>query len=124
MPVHPDQFRGSKYAEMSADHPGEERAELDKLLGGTAVVADGTLGRQESQGGEDDYAEVQRQGHFITNAIVRSLAHARPLTSTQIAGATQYVAVPAHNVALLALLLQNQTGFSCNDTIGACTIDR
>lgn len=124
VPVHPDQFRGSKYNEMSADYPGEARAELDKLLGGTAVIADGTLGRQESQGGEDDYPEVQRQGHFVTNAITHALAHARPITSTQIAGATQYIATPAHNAALLALLVQNQTGFSCNDTIGACTIDR
>lgn len=124
VPVHADQFRGSKYNQMSADHPGEERAELDKLLGGTSVVAMGTLGRQEAQGGEDDYPEVQRQGHFITNAIVRSLVHAKPITTTDIAGATQYVSVPAHNAALLALLYQNTTGFSCNDTIGACTIDR
>ena len=124
VPVHADQFRGSKYNEMSADHPGEERAELDRLLGGTSVVAMGTLGRQEAQGGEDDYPEVQRQGHFITNAILRALARAKPLTSDDIAGATQYIAVPAHNAALLALLYQNQTGFSCNDTLGACTIDR
>src|SRR3954465_12272384 len=125
VPVHADQFRGSKYRQASADHPGAERAALDRLLGGTAVVAMGTLGRQEAMGGQDDYSEVERQGRFVANAIMRGLAHARPITDTHLAGAEQYISVPAHNVALLALLYENRTtGFSCSDEIGACTIDR
>jgi hypothetical protein len=124
VPVHADQFRGSKYRQMSADHPGAERAILDRQLGGTAVVAMGTLGRQEAMGGEDDYAEVQRQGRFIANAITLALAHAKPITDDTVGGAEQYVAVPAHNAALLALLYDNLRGFECVDAAGACTIDR
>ena len=124
VPVHADQFRGSKYGLASADHPGAERADLDALLGGTAVVAMGTLGRQEAMGGEDDYAEVERQGRFVTNAVTRALAHARPITDPHLAGAEQYIAVPAHNPALLALLYANAAGTNCSNPLDNCTIDR
>jgi hypothetical protein len=124
VPVHADQFRGSKYRMASADYPGAVRATLDTQLGGVNAIAMGTLGRQESMGGIDDYSEVVRQGRFYANAIERALATAKPLTNTTIGGAEQYIAVPAHNPALLALLYDNLAGFSCNDTIGACTIDR
>jgi hypothetical protein len=125
VPVHADQFRGSKFGQASADHPGAERADLDRLLGGTAVVAMGTLGRQEAMGGIDDYSEVERQGAYITNAITRALAAARPIMATEIAGAEQYISVPAHNAALLALLYDNLRGFEClPDPVGTCTIDR
>ncbi|MEA2272580.1 MAG: hypothetical protein QOI98_1288 [Solirubrobacteraceae bacterium] len=124
VPVHADQFRGSKYRLASADYPGAVRAALDRDLGGTAVIAMGTLGRQEAMGGINDYSEVDRQGRFITNAIERALARARPLEGTRVAGAEQYVAVPAHNPALLALLYANVAGFACYDQLDACTIDR
>jgi len=110
VPVHPDQFRGSKYGEASADWPGYVRAHLDQLLGGTAVIADGTLGRQETIGSIDDYSEVEKQGAFITNGLLRGLAKARPITTTALGGAEQYIAAPAHNAALLALLAANAAG--------------
>jgi hypothetical protein len=84
----------------------------------------GTLGRQETMGGEDDYPEVARQGRFIANGILRGLAHARPITSTALGGAEQYIAVPAHNAALLALLALNATGPNCGNPTGDCAIDR
>ncbi len=125
VPVHADQFRGSKYRLMSADYPGYVRNALDRALGGTAVIGMGTLGRQEAMGGEDDYAEVARQGRFIANAIERALARAHPITSGRVGGAQQYLSVPAHNPALLALVYGNEAGFRCfGDPIGACTIDR
>jgi hypothetical protein len=125
VPVHADQFRGSKYRQASADYPGFVRDSLERSLGGTAVVAEGTLGRQEAMGGEDDYAEVERQGTFISNAITRALARARPITDGHIDAAQQYITVPAHNPALLALLYGNLTGFQCfDDPVDACTIDR
>ena len=124
VPVHADQYRGSKYGLASADHPGAERAELDRLLGGTAVVAMGTLGRQEAMGGIDDYSEVERQSRFVANAITRALADARPITDGRIAGAEQYIAVPAHNPALLALLYGNAAGTNCDNPLDNCTIDR
>ena len=124
VPVHADQYRGSQYRLASADHPGAERAILDELLGGTAVVAMGTLGRQEAMGGINDYSEVERQSRYIANAITRALADARPLTDPTIAGAEQYVAVPAHNPALLALLYANAAGTNCDNPLDNCTIDR
>lgn len=124
VPVHADQYRGSKYGLASADHPGAERAILDDLLGGTAVVAMGTLGRQEAMGGINDYSEVERQGRYIANAITRALAHARPITDPTVAGAEQYIAVPAHNPALLALLYANAAGTNCDNPLDNCTIDR
>jgi hypothetical protein len=76
-------------------------------------------------GGRNEYAEVKQQGTIISNAITRALARARPITDGHIAGAEQYIAVPAHNPALLALLYANLTGFQCfDDPVGACTIDR
>ena len=124
VPVHPDQFRGAKYDQMSADWPGFVRARLGRLLGGTAVIADGTLGRQETIGSIDDYSEVEKQGTFIANALLRGLTRARPITSTAVAGAEQYVPVPAHNAALLALLAANAAGPNCDNPTGECTIDR
>jgi hypothetical protein len=124
VPVHADQFRGSKYRLASADYPGAVRTALDRDLGGTSVIAMGTLGRQEAMGGINDYSEVVRQGHFITNAIERALARARPLSGTQLAGAETLITVPAHNPALLALLYGNLAGFRCIDAFDACTIDR
>jgi hypothetical protein len=124
VPVHADQYDGSESRQASADHPGYERAELDRLLGGTAVVAMGTLGRQETMGGIHLYSEVERQGTYIANAIMRALAHAHPVTSPILAGAEQYIAVPAHNAALLALLYANAAGSNCDNPTGNCTIDR
>ena len=124
IPVHPDQFNGAGNNEMSADWPGYVRTHLGALLGGTAVVADGTLGRQETIGSIDDYSEVEKQGAFLTNAVLRGMTNARPITSAKLAGAEQYIAVPAHNAALLALLAANAAGPSCDNPTGTCTIDR
>jgi hypothetical protein len=124
VPVHADQYDGSDSRQASADHPGFTRAALDRLVGGTAVVAMGTLGRQETMGGIHLYSEVERQGRYITNAITRALGRARPVTDPTLAAAEQYVGVPAHNAALLALLYANAAGTNCDNPLDNCTIDR
>jgi hypothetical protein len=89
------------------------RDRLAQLLGGTEVVAVGTLGRQESIGSDPHYAEVIEQGRFITNAIVRALAHARPITDvTEAALGADNVpfTTPATNEGLLAALSCNHPG--------------
>jgi hypothetical protein len=48
VPVHADVACGSCDNQMGADHIGVARNLLARQLGGTAVVAMGTLGRQES----------------------------------------------------------------------------
>lgn len=126
-PVHPDSFKGSACGLMSADTPGVVRRIIDSTLGGTTVVADGTLGRQETIGpaecGELGTREIVRDGRYLANRIFAGLAHAEPITDGAIAGAEQLVLTPATNPALLALVYANTQGFQCFDGV-ACTIDR
>lgn len=122
IPIHADQYRGSKWSMMSADTPGNVRARLDQAMGGTAVVAMGTLGRQESLGADNDYPEVDQQGRFITNQVYRALGNARPIKGTRLAGTYTHFYTHATNPELLAAIRLNENGFQCFD--GDCTVDR
>ncbi len=87
VPVHADQYNSTAAGnnQFTADYPGYVRDQLAKTLGGTAVIAMGTLGRQEGIGASPDYAEVSEQGRFVTNALMRGLTHARRITDTTLA---------------------------------------
>jgi hypothetical protein len=113
VPVHVDQYNPTAAGnnQFSADYPGYVRDELAKSLGGTAVIAMGTLGRQEGIGAEPDYDEVTKQGQFITNALTRGLTHARRITDTTLAAAEQPFSTQAENMGLLAAM-------SCNHPDG------
>src|SRR5207247_498087 len=78
VPTHVDQYNPIESPEhqFSADYPGWVRDRLHELLGGTSVVAESTLGRQESIGADATYDEVGHQGRFITNQVMRALTHA------------------------------------------------
>jgi len=136
VPTHADIVNGVGHHVLSSDHPGVERRKLDADLGGTSVVAMGTLGRQETivqVGGQDQADNV---GHFVANEIERALGHARPITDPTLAAAEQYVLVPATNPALLALNAGNMAadpagkatgnpiGTHCVPGVDICTIDR
>jgi PKD domain-containing protein len=136
VPTHADIVNGVGHHVISADHIGVERDLLDADLGGTSVVAMGTLGRQETivqVGGLDQASNV---GHYVTNEIERALAHARPITDPTLIAAERYLLVPATNPALLALNAGNMAadpaGKATGDPIGThcvpgvdiCTIDR
>lgn len=84
VPVHADQYDPTAPGnnQWSADYPGHVRTRLAELFGGTEVLAQGTLGRQETIGADPHYPDVVEQGTFITNAIVRALAHAHRITNT------------------------------------------
>ena len=123
VPVHADVACGSCDNTMSADHIGVERDELGRLLGGTAVVAMGTLGRQESivQVGRFPYSHDV--GMTITDEVLRAIHNAKPVTSDTIASAEQYVLAPVTNPALGALVYANVAApYTC--TPESCTIDR
>lgn len=125
VPNHPDQFRGSKYDQFSADWPGYARAALEDLNGGTAVIAAGTLGRQEPPGDVDDYSEVIPQGEFVVNAIQLAMAKARPLTDDTIAATESHLDTPADNDDLLTgIKLWGPTNGACVDAFEICTIPR
>ena len=73
--------------------------------GGTAVIAMGTLGRQEGIGASPSYDEVAEQGRFITNALTRALTHARRMNDTTLTAATSSFSTAAENTGLLAAML-------------------
>ena len=122
VPVHADVVNGAGLKEMSADHIGFARATLDQELGGTAVLAMGTLGRQESIVQVGGYDDAHRVADYVVNASMHALEDAQPITSDELGAAEQYVTVPGTNPALLALVAGNAAGFQC--TPAACTIDR
>jgi PKD repeat protein len=125
VPNHPDQFKASDNSEMSADWPGYARRKLDADNGGTAVLAAGTLGRQEPPGSVTAYSEVEAQGEIVANEIQRTMAKATPLTDDTIAANEQPMQVVADNEDLLTAigLNPNDTGI-CLDAYEKCTIPR
>ncbi len=125
VPNHPDEFNGTDNVQFSADWPGYARAALDRLNGGTSVIAAGTLGRQEPPGDVDDYSEVIPQGEFVVNAIQRAMAQATPLTDATVAGTESYMDTLADNDdLLLGIALWGPTSGGCFDDFELCTIPR
>jgi hypothetical protein len=112
VPVHADQYNPTAAGnnQYTADYPGWVRDRMAQLFGGTEVIAVGTLGRQETIGSNPHYDEVVEQGQFITNAIVRALAHARRITDTRLAADNVPFATEATNTGLLAALSCNHPG--------------
>jgi hypothetical protein len=112
VPVHADQYDPTAAGnnQWSADYPGWVRDRLAQLFGGTEVVGVSTLGRQESIGSDPGYAEVVEQGTFVTNAIVRALAHAQRITDTTLAADNVPFTTEATNTGLLAAMSCNHPG--------------
>jgi hypothetical protein len=136
VPTHADIVNGVGHHVISADHIGVERQLLDADLGGTSVVAMGTLGRQETIVQVGGLTQADNVGRYVTNEIERALAHARPITDPTLLAAERYVLVPATNPALLALNAGNMAadpagkatgnpiGTHCVPGVDICTIDR
>jgi len=136
VPTHADIVNGVGHHVISADHIGVERRLLDADLGGTSVVAMGTLGRQETIVQVGGLTQADNVGRYVTNEIERALAHARPITDPTLMAAERYVVVPATNPALLALNAGNMAadpagkatgnpiGTHCVPGVDICTIDR
>ena len=112
VPVHVDQYNPINASDhkFSADYPGYVRDRLAKTLGGTSVIAAGTLGRQEAIGASSEYAEVEKQGDFITNAMMRALRNAHRITDTTLGAARQDFATPAENAGLMMAMSCNHPG--------------
>jgi hypothetical protein len=125
VPVHADIVNGVGLDLISADHIGVERRLLDRDLGGTSVIAMGTLGRQEAIVQTDGLAAAGRVGRYVVNEIERALASARLITDPTLASAEQYVVVPGTN-PLLAALNYGNAAPNCPCDVGgvAWTIDR
>jgi hypothetical protein len=126
VPNHPDQFDGAGQKQFSADFPGYVRHKLDVTIGGTSVIASGTLGRQEPPGSDPTYGEVERQGQYVTNAVMLALSQARPLTDATLGSAEAFMSTTADNAGLLGLMQANAVfGPGCGPQYGGnCTIPR
>ena len=123
VPIHADVACGSCSNAMSADHIGVARDALGRMLGGTAVVAMGTLGRQESIVQVGLWGYSHDVGMTVTDEVLRALRQARPITSATLRSAEQYVQAPFTNPALGGLVYINAFApYTC--TPAACTIDR
>lgn len=112
VPVHADEYNPTVAGnnQWSADYPGWVRNRLATVLGGRAVVAVGTVGRQETIGNEPHYNEVEKQGRFVTNAITSALAHAQPITDTTLAADNTPFATEVENTGLLEAMSCNHRG--------------
>ncbi|HEY7150627.1 MAG TPA: hypothetical protein VH391_03005, partial [Solirubrobacterales bacterium] len=112
VPVHADQYDATEPGnnQFTADYPGYVRDRLAETLGGTSVVGMGTLGRQEGIGNTPDYSEVTEQGTFVTNALDRALATARPVTDPTLAAGEQQFSTVAENEGLVLALMCNHGG--------------
>jgi hypothetical protein len=124
VPVHADVACGSCDNAMGADHIGVARDELGARLGGTAVVAMGTLGRQESIVQVGRWTYSQDIGMTVTDEVLTSLRHARPITSGVLRSAEQYVSVPLTNPLLAGIVYANiAKPYYCVADV-TCTADR
>lgn len=125
VPNHPDQFRGEAHNKLSADWPGYARKKLDEQNGGVAVIAAGTLGRQEPPGSVNTYDEVIPQGEYVANEIQRTLAKATPLISDTIATGERRFYFGADNEDLILLIDRYRApNGHCLEAVGYCTIPR
>ncbi|MCC6755740.1 MAG: PKD domain-containing protein [Solirubrobacterales bacterium] len=126
VPNHPDQYQADDNdLKMSADWPGYARRKLDAENGGTAVLAAGTLGRQEPPGSVTAYSEVEAQGEIVANEIQRTMAKSTPITDGTISANEQYLQTLADNEKLLAgINLHLVANGICLDSESFCTIPR
>src|SRR5581483_9135346 len=104
---------------MSSDWLGPARDYLQARLGGTVVVAEGTLGHQEApiedNRGGDPYQQIVRFGDLLGERALDALATGgRPVAGDAVDGDMEYFAIPITNPALLALVL----GANPHDTPG------
>jgi len=104
---------------FSADYPGWVRDRLADLLGGTSVIAQSTLGRQESVGADSTFDEVAEQGRFITNQVMRALTHAHRITDTTLGAASQPFTTAAENTNLLVAMSCNHPGGPLGCPVGS-----
>jgi hypothetical protein len=124
VPVHADVACGSCDDAMSADHIGVARNALGAATDSTAVVAMGTLGRQESIVQVGRWSYSHDVGMTMTDEVLQALKRARPITSSTLRSAEQYVLVPLTNPLLAGLSYVNLVQpYTCVPGV-ACTIDR
>jgi hypothetical protein len=103
VPAHPDIVCGQCLRKLSDDYPGVVRANLQRQLGGIAVVGSGTLGREETPVQATGIADMKLLAEQVTNLVDQALARARWIKANTLAAVQRFVHVPATNPVLIAL---------------------
>ena len=105
---------------ISGDFPPYAEALLEQRLGGTAILASGSIANQASPMQADiapspdlpkvngqtqtrAFDDIEQMGRAVANMTFDALARARPLTSAAVGGAEQYVVAPVPNPAVVGL---------------------
>lgn len=124
VPVHANIVYGPGANLISADYPGVAERWLEARLGGTALVAMGTLGDQTStmQVSNPGWTEIRHVGTLVGNLAVEALAAGHPITDSRLAAGQRYVTLPVTNPVLLSLIdFHGQLG---QQLLGANAADR
>ena len=103
VPAHPDIVCGQCLGKLNDDYPGVVRDDLERQLGGIAIVGSGTLGREETPVQATGIGDMKLLATQVTNLADHALAGARRITHDTLAAAQRFVYAPATNPALVAL---------------------
>lgn len=104
VPAHPVTIDGAADKMLGDDYLAWLRDDLQRGLGGTAVVGPATLGRQEPPVQTTDVTQLRFYARMLYGLVSQALSRAHWLTDPTLAGTTQPLTVPATNAALLGLL--------------------
>jgi hypothetical protein len=107
VPAHPDIVCGSCLKLLSADYFGAVRDDLERRLGGTAIVGPATLGREETPVQTAGLANMRWFAGVVSGLATRALAGARWVTDPTVESAESQIEIPGTNAALLALVAAN-----------------
>jgi hypothetical protein len=107
VPAHPDIVCGSCQGIETADYQGIVRADLQRQLGGIALVGPATLGREETPVQATSVANDHVFATQVRTLVDGAISHAQPLRSNTLAAAQQFVQIPGTGAALLGLVEAN-----------------
>jgi hypothetical protein len=113
-----------KLSLISSDFPAYTEAALERRLGGIAILASGSLANQASPFQADQapspdlpkvhgyvqdraFDDIIVMGNAVASVTFGALARAKPLASSAIGGAEQYVTSPVTNPAVSVLMYGN-----------------
>lgn len=103
VPAHGDIVCGSCDKQLSADYFGFVRTALDERLGGINVVGPATLGREETPVQVGGLGPSQWFSGVVESIVGQAIDRGHWITNDTVASVNDFLEVPAHNAALLAL---------------------
>lgn len=103
VPAHPVIIDGAARRILGGDYIAVLRVDIERGLGGTAVVGPSTLGRQEPPVQTTDFTQLSFYAHALYGLVAQALATAHWIDQSTVAAHDSFLRVPVTNLALLAL---------------------